>query len=192
MNNNHITVTAYRRKETPIYQAKYFEIGDEILVGGEEYTATCMKKTKKGHALFVFNDYLDEARPMNQADTNDGGWEACDLRKWLKEHENDILGNLKDFAIPFKNGDLLRLPYAEELFGELNWVEPSGKKRWLMMTNRRYRLANRKDKYEFGWLMNKYKNSAAAFAFVTDGGHAGGTDASGSLGVRPVFRLGEK
>ena len=196
MRNDGLRVTAYRCEEKAIYDdAKHFEIGDKILVG--DYAATCVKKTKKGRALFIFDEYLDDARPMNQTDTNEGGWEACDLRKWLKEHEDDILGDLKQYAVPFKNGDLLRIPYAEELFGELDWVEPSGKKQWPMMTNRRNRLASRKDdEYEAGWLMNKHKNSAAYFARVSYHGNAANTGASSyfyasySDGVRPVFRLG--
>ena len=186
---NSFNVKAYRRKEIDICNAKDFEVGDVIFVGCN--FATCMKITKKGYALFIFDDYLDEAYPMNADDTNEGGYQESDLRKWLQGQADDILGDLKNSVVPFKNGDLLRIPYAEELFGDIDWVEPSGKTQWELMKHRKNRIAERTgDPYEWGWLANKVKDSAAYFALVYTSGPAAYANASGSRGVRPVFRLG--
>ena len=92
--------------------------------------------------------------------------------------------------VPFKNGDLLRIPYAEEFFGDIDSYEPSGKKQWSLMKDRKDRIAIREgEAYEWGWLQNKLKSSGADFAIVADRGDPAYADASDSDGVRPVFRL---
>lgn len=93
--------------------------------------------------------------------------------------------------VPFKNGDLLRIPYAEEFFGDVDGYESSGKKQWPLMTDRKNRIAIREgEAYEWGWLQNKLEFSSAYFAYVAYDGSATCRDASDSGGVRPVFRLG--
>lgn len=93
--------------------------------------------------------------------------------------------------VPFKNGDLLRIPYAEEFFGDVDNYEPSGKKQWLLMKDRKNRIAIREgEAYEWGWLQNKVKSSSAFFAYVNGHGNSDYYHASNSRGVRPVFRLG--
>ena len=92
--------------------------------------------------------------------------------------------------VPFKNGDLLRIPYAEEFFGDVDSYEPSGKKQWPLMEDRKNRIAIREgEAYEWGWLQNKLKSSGTYFALVDSGGYANCGNASASLGVRPVLRL---
>ena len=103
----------------------------------------------------------------------------------------EIFSSVREMMVPFENGDLLRIPYVEELFGNDDYYEPSKKKQWALMKDRRNRIASRKDdEYEWGWLQNKVKSSAAFFAFVSDCGAANCGNASASIGVRPVFRLG--
>lgn len=93
--------------------------------------------------------------------------------------------------VPFKNGDLLRIPYAEEFFGDVDGYESSGKKQWPLMTDRKNRIAIREgEAYEWGWLQNKLEFSSADFADVGYGGCTYCHNASYSSGVRPVFRLG--
>ena len=92
--------------------------------------------------------------------------------------------------VPFKNGDLLRIPYAEEFFGDIDSYEPSGKKQWSLMKDRKDRIAIREgEAYEWGWLQNKLKSSGANFAIVSSDGDPNYANASVSHGVRPVFRL---
>ena len=93
--------------------------------------------------------------------------------------------------VPFKNGDLLRIPYAEEFFGDVDGYESSGKKQWPLMTDRKNRIAIREgEAYEWGWLQNKLEFSSALFAHVSSYGATTYYGASYSGGVRPVFRLG--
>lgn len=180
---------ALRKQEVTIQTAGEFKVGDQIQVG--KYTATCQKVTKKG-ALFLLDQYLDDAYSMNRENTNEGGYEASDLRKKLQKEETlSIFSSIRDMMIPFKNGDLLRIPYAEEFFGDIDEYEPSGKKQWPLMKDRKNRIAIRKgEAYEWGWLQNKVKSSGASFARVGNVGNAYCSGASDSRGVRPVFRLG--
>ena len=60
------------------------QIGDKILVpltGFGEFFATAHKITNEG-VLFVFDDYVT-VRPMNKTNTNKGGFENSDLKKWM-------------------------------------------------------------------------------------------------------------
>ena len=71
-----------------------------------------------------------------------------------------------------------------------NSYEPSGKKQWPLMEDRKNRIAIREgEAYEWGWLQNKLKSSGAYFARVSHYGLATYHGASYSDGVRPVLRL---
>lgn len=166
-----------------------FRVGDQIAVGNYT-TATCQKATKK-KALFCMDQYLDSIHQMNATDTNSGGWEDSYLRSEILvsakiwELFNDVLGDM----VPFKNGDMLRIPYAEELFGPLDHVEPSKKKQWPLMKERKNRIAFYHDNSEWGWLANRMKDSTTRFAGVDINGNADDHCASYSFGVRLVFGL---
>ena len=183
---------ALRKQKVTIQAANEFKVGDQIEVGKyTKYTATCQKITRKG-ALFLLDQYLDTAYQMNREYTNAGGYEVSDLRKELqKEEVLNIFSSIQSIMVPFKNGDLLRIPYTEEFFGDVDNHEPSGKKQWLLMKDRKNRIAIREgEAYEWGWLQTKVKSSSALFAYVNSRGAASFHGASSSLGVRPVFQLG--
>ena len=60
------------------------------------------------------------------------------------------------------------------------------------MENRRERIAfqgSETGTWEWYWLQNKVEDSASDFAYVNLYGNAAYSDASNSLGVRPVFLL---
>ena len=179
--------------KTPLFARRITEeldeeigVGDQIRVG--KYTATCQKTTKQG-ALFLLDQYLDEPRPMNE----DGeGYEESDLRKFLQSEEA-----LKEFRqyrermAAHENGDLLRIPTLSEIFGDedAEYFEELPGKQWELMKDRKNRIAFRCDEWEWGWLQNKRKGSAAAFASVYSNGGAASTSASYSIGVRPAFLI---
>lgn len=177
-----------RQQEVSIQTTGEFKVGDQIQVG--KYTATCQKVTKKG-ALFLLDQYLDEPFKMNRENTNEGGYEASDLRTELQKNSIlEIFDSVRDMMVPFKNGNLLRIPYAEEFFGDIDEYEPSGKKQWPLMKDRKNRIAIREGEvYEWGWLQNKVKSSGTDFADVANRGDTACSGASASVGVRPVFRL---
>ena len=170
-----------------------FRVGDQIRVG--RYTATCQKTAEDG-ALFLLDQYLDEAMPMNEDedDDNEGGYMASDLRERLNSAR--ILKEFDGLKLkPFENGDLLRIPFYGEMFGHDAWynsgaVEPDDCEQWPLMKKRANRIADRTgERYEWGWLQNKYVRSAATFCFVHDDGGARTWNASHSIGVRPAFLI---
>lgn len=166
-----------------------FRVGDQIRVG--RYTATCQKTAEEG-ALFLLDQYLDEAMPMNRKNTNKGGYEESDLRETLRNKEIlDIFDDWGDRMVPFDNGDLLRIPFFGEMFGQedAEYFEPDGCEQWELMKDRKNRTAFRQNCWEWGWLQNKRKGSATAFCGVGAAGFADSWGASNSFGVRPAFLI---
>lgn len=166
------------------------KIGDRLRVG--RYTATCQKVTEKG-ATFLLDQYLDRPIPMNKKNTNHGGYDNSDLRKYLQS--DTVLSDFEEirpYMVPFDNGDLLRIPFAGELFDKLpSWCTPDGHEQGPLMQDRRNRLALRCGDYEWGWINNKVKSSSTAFCFVTDDGGVSYCYASRVVGVRPAFLIAE-
>lgn len=165
------------------------QVGDQIRVG--KYTATC-QKVVDGKAIFLMDQYLDKPYPMNNRLTNEGGYEASDLRAEFKNIIFDTnFDTIRDSLVPFANGDLMRIATVGEMFGHDDYYEMDDAEQWELMKDRRNRIALRDgDEYEWGWLQNKVKNSSARFARVDAYGAANCNSASGaSIGVRPVFQL---
>ena len=163
------------------------KIGDRIRVG--HYTATCQEITPKG-ALFLLDQYLDKAFPMNRANTNKGGYPESDLRKALQSDEVlNIFADIRDYMVPFDSGDLLRIPFAGEMFGDEvpQWIESDSNEQWPPMTDAHNRAASRCGDPEWGWLANTSRDTSPAFCSVTAYGAANGWLASALFGVRPVF-----
>ena len=169
-----------------------FRVGDQIRVG--RYTATCQKTAEEG-ALFLLDQCLDESMQMNSKDTNEGGYEASDLRKELNSAR--ILKEFDGLKLkPFENGDLLRIPFYGEIFGHddddwciYNDVEPDDCKQWKLMKERINRIAERKGDCECWWFQNKDVRSSTDFCGVHRNGYTGSWSASDLLGVRPVFLI---
>ena len=167
------------------------EVGDQIaikLAGLGDFTATVQTVTKED-ALFMFDDFV-AVRPMNEKNTNEGGYENSDLRKWV---ERDLYA-----AFPEKlHGQIekLTIPTYGQMFGHDEWygdvMEPDADEQLPLMKKRKNRIADFNDDYEWGWLQNATKQSisAAYFAYVNHFGYAGSGSASYSYGVRPCFLL---
>ena len=165
------------------------EVGDRLRVG--RYTATCQKVTEKG-ATFLLDQYLDRPMPMNKKNTNHGGYDNSDLRKYLQS--DTVLSDFEEirpYMKPWNNGDLLRIPFFSEIFGQedAEYFETDGCEQWELMKDRKNRNAFRQNCLEWGWLQNKRKGSAADFALVANRGYAVCATALGSAGVRPAFLI---
>ena len=177
--------TVRRIREERIYVC----VGDQISVG--DFTATC-QEVYEDSALFLFDEYVT-TKAMNKKNTNEGGYEASDLRKYLQSDEAlDIFPEgLKPRLLPFENGDLLRIPTCEEIFGEedAEYFEDIPGKQWELMKQRKNRVAYFKNELEWGWLQNRRNNSAAYFARVGANGNCAFNFASDVLGVRPAFLI---
>ena len=172
-----------------------FKVGDRIHVG-KYYTATCQKVGKNG-AIFMFDQYLNKAWMMNLKETNEGGYEASDLRRYLKEFATgSMFDEIREMMVPFKKTwDLLRIPTAEEMFGPEEAHELyktlSVKKQWPLMKDRHNRLAfcGEDQNLAWGWLQNKCKDFDSHFAVMNYYGGKGHYSARAAIGVRVVFRL---
>ena len=85
------------------------------------------------------------------------------------------------------------LPTEKEIFGknEYGTKEPENVVQWEPMKLRRNRIAfqGMNGSWEWYWLANKVKGSAAGFAIVYGSGHAYYNYASVSYGVRPAFKI---
>ena len=167
------------------------QIGDRIHV--DHYTATCQEITPKG-ALFLMDQYLDKPMVMNRNNSNKGGYEESDLRRALQSEDVlKLFSGIREWMVPFDNGDLLRIPFVGEIFGDKlpEWCEPDGHEQWTLMRDRQNRLALRYGDAEWGWLQNKDKTSSTLFCFVDDYGLIATAVDSNVLGVRLAFLISE-
>lgn len=182
-------INVLRRQEMA---TKEIIVGDQILVSLAElgdFTATAHKITDRG-VLFIFDEYVT-SRPMNSKNTNKGGYEKSDLKKWI----DSVL--LEAFPEELRNRIAdLSIPTVGELFGhEDEWdnehFEPDTDEQLPLMKERRNRVAYLHNEWEWGWLRNAMKRefSSARFADVTDDGSTNYDAASYSHGVRPEFWL---
>lgn len=167
----------------------HFEVGDRIKVKlpGEKHTATAIKD-EGDEMLFIFDEYLNKAMPMNRDGGTEGGYEESDMREHLREVAETFPEKLKKRMVKFENGDFLRLLTLSEMCGvDADFNECDGQISW-MKQDRRHRIASRKgDEYEWGWLRDVV--SGASFANVGSYGIANYAGVSNSLGVRPAFRI---
>lgn len=171
-----------------------FTVGDQIHVGN--YMATCQKIEDDGY-IFLFDQYLDKPMQMNKKDTNEGGYEASDLRKIFQSTyilDFFVFGNFINELVPLENDDLFRLPFYGEIFGHDDYwyknglVEPDDYEQWELMKDRKNRIVESKYR-EFGWLKNKNIMSSQYFFAVTNNGTANCYVASYAIGIRPVFKI---
>lgn len=169
-------------------KAEKLQLGDRIKVNlpGEEHTATAIRDEGDG-MLFLLDEYLDGARPMNRQNSTDGRYDASEMRKFLQELTGVFPKKIRKRMKAFENGDMLRLLTTTEICGvdeKLNNCE--GQIEW--MKDRRHRIAYRKgEEYEWGWTSTVV--SDAYFASVRWYGDAIIYNASYPLGVRPAFKI---
>ena len=168
------------------------QVGDQMVIPLAElgeFTATAHKVTDEG-VMFIFDDYVTR-RPMNNRNTNKGGFEKSDLKKWMD--------TVLYMAFPEELRDKiygLTLPTVGQIVGhEDEWdnknLEPDTNEQLPLMKKCKNRIACFEDQLAWGWLRNATKEefSSAHFALVNGNGGADYYGASGSTGVRPEFWL---
>lgn len=171
---------------------EHFKVGDQIIIPLGDlgtFTATA-QKVMDGKVLFIFDDYVTK-RPMNENNSNEGGYEKSDLRKWI---EKDLF---KMFPAVIRDRiSELSIPTLGEICGwDDEWdrehFEADGDEQLPLMKQRRNRVAYYNNECEYGWLRNAMKKefSSAYFASVDNGGNASCYSASNSFCVRPEFWL---
>ena len=168
------------------------QVGDQMVIPLAElgeFTATAHKVTDEG-VMFIFDDYVT-SRPMNNRNTNKGGFEKSDLKKWMD--------TVLFMAFPEELRDKiygLTLPTVGQIVGhEDEWdnknLEPDIDEQLPLMKECKNRIACSEDQLAWGWLRNATKEefSSARFAYVGGYGFTYCPGASNSFGVRPEFWL---
>lgn len=168
------------------------QVGDQMVIPLAElgaFTVTAHKVTDEG-VMFIFDDYVTR-RPMNNRNTNKGGFEKSDLKKWMD--------TVLYMAFPEELRDKiygLTLPTVGQIVGhEDEWdnknLEPDTNEQLPLMKKCKNRIACFEDQLAWGWLRNATKEefSSADVAVVYGGGAAHYYGASTSYGVRPEFWL---
>lgn len=168
------------------------QVGDQVIIPLAEigeFSATAHKVTDEG-IMFIFDEYITR-RPMNSKNTNKGGFEKSELKKWM----DTVL--LMTFPEELRDKIYgLTLPTVGQIVGhEDEWdnnnLEPDTDEQLPLMTERKNRVAYFKNDSSWGWLRNATKEefSSAVFAYVYSGGDPYYNHASDSGGVRPEFWL---
>lgn len=168
------------------------QVGDQMVIPLAElgeFTATAHKVTDEG-VMFIFDDYVTR-RPMNNRDTNKGGFEKSDLKKWMD--------TVLFMSFPEELRDKiysLTLPTVGQIVGhEDEWdnknLEADTDEQLPLMKECKNRIACFEDQLTWGWLRNATKEefSSAVFARVNHNGNPNYDSASNSAGVRPEFWL---
>ncbi len=166
-------------------------VGDQITVrlsGFGKFTATAQRVTDKG-ILFLFDEVIAR-HPMNETNTNEGGFDKSDMCRWLRE---TVLP-----AFPEKLRTRIceiTLPTYGEIFGHDDFYEnfePDNDEQFELIKRRGNRVCDFEDDWWcWWWLRNATKRSvsSAHFAFVDSFGGPTYRAASRSSGVRPEFWL---
>lgn len=196
MYRKYIEITAEKESVNALFRApaksdlKDAEVGDKTFMeldGLGVFTATVHKVTDD-KVMLIFDDYVTR-RPMNESDTNNGGFEDSDLNKWLhtefvKALPYSIRARLTDVTIPT----------VGEMFGwddewDRNHFEADNDKQLPLMKQRYNRVAHYS--IELCWLRNATKKefSSVYFALVRNYDSAICDRASTSHGVRPEIWL---
>lgn len=170
-----------------------WQIGDIIrftLLTGEAIEAQCQRVDHKG-ATFCLTHCLEEERPINEENTNEGGWDESDLRKWLNEKLiNDFPSDIRKRMKPIYKDDLLTLPSVEDVFGDWDYDEWEPKeeglnnRNWPLMEKRQYRA-----KGNWWWERSAFYANATGFCRVNTNGYATNRYASSSIGLAPAFLI---
>ena len=188
-------------------ETEAFELGDIIkfkLADGQKVKAMAVRQDENG-TLFITVDCLKDCYPMFENPGAMGSMEICyfnsDLRHYLNKEvlklfPEEIRSRMNVMPVGNNEYDLLRIPTEREIFGENPYgkEESTDVKRFEGMKKRRNRIAFRatednKETWEWYWIQNKVKDTAADFANVSTYGSADYLNASYSIGVRPVFLL---
>lgn len=183
---------AVSRKQITIIPISDIKVGDQIAIpmeGFGTFLATAHKVTNNG-AMFIFDEYVAK-RPMNEKNTNNGGFEESDLKRWM---DTELFASFPDWIKSKIYG--LTIPTVGEVIGwnddwDREHFEKDFNQQLPLMKECKNRSAYFKNELEWGWLRNAMKQeySSADFADVSNYGNATHDAASFSLGVRPEFWL---
>lgn len=197
----------------------FWGIGDEreiYLGGGLKQTVKMVLTDKARYRIFpdginndpVFcafcvdqkNVLTDNYRCINADCTNDGGWEACELRKWLngeyvralpKEYAPKEYGGIfKEFELEVEKNvfDYFALRSEVEIFGEgVCGPKDSGRQiEWYKQTRNRIKLdGSDSAESKSYWERTVYRDNTCSFCRVDRSGSANNYTSGTDYGVAP-------
>lgn len=176
--------------------SKHFEIGDEIsdtLKTGEEVVFVVVGKDmyQPGDVIFGLKDCLKDTHCMNPEWTNEGGWAASNMRKYLSTEVFEQLPD--DLQVIIKprmiqdSFDRIWLFSEMEIFGDEDWTEKDADRGTQMpyfkRKGNRVKGLGKDGPAGNWWERSPCAASSTNFCFVDSNGGACSSSASGSRGV---------
>lgn len=176
--------------------SKHFEIGDEIsdtLKTGEEVVFVVVGKDmyQPGDVIFSLKDCLKDTHCMNPEWTNEGGWTASNMRKYLSTEVFEQLPD--DLQVIIKprmiqdSFDRIWLFSEMEIFGDEDWTEKDADRGTQMpyfkRKGNRVKGLGKDGPADNWWERSPYASNSSCFCFVTSNGDATSDVANGSGGV---------
>lgn len=153
------------------------------LKSGEEVTVRAMRDDT-GKLFFVLEDCMQDEHAMNKEHTNEGGWDACEMRSYLNKDVYDLLpDDLQAVIVPttivqivdgerIESKDKLFLLSTTQVFGKGDWSNGEPEDTGLDCFRRK------KDRVKecagngiwWWWLRSVADDYLPTFYFVTSGG----------------------
>lgn len=176
------------RTITKTMKAENIQVGDSITFKLDDFgvfSATA-QKVEDDKILFMFDDCVAKM-PMNDTHTNEGGFEASDLKKWM---DTELFKAFPLWMQRRMSG--MSIPSYGMMFGHDDWYEnfvPDEDEQ--LMKKRKNRVSDYQDDCCWYWLSNATTKefSFMLFASVAYSGLANSYAAGSSGGVRPIFWL---
>lgn len=186
---------------------KVFGKGDQIpvkLKNGEDVVFTVGRDESKKY-YFVMEDCLNETRPMNDINTNAGGWAATKIRQWLNKDFFDLLPDeLQEIIVPTKIVQILNGERVEcedkvfmlsrtQVFGKGWWseYEPEDTQLDIFPTEKsRVKECGDNGTWFYG-LRSPLQGNGNIFCVVKSNGYASSAGAIVNRGVAPGFCIEE-
>lgn len=156
-----------------------------------------------GNLFFVLHDCMEDEHAMDKRSTNEGGWSACEMRKYLNKTVFALLPD--DLQAAIKPTTITQVIDGETVVTEdklflLSKTQVFGKGEWSELEPEDTRLdifGGERDRVKgcgsngtwFWWLRSPYASSSSAFCGVANNGLSSGNFASNSYGVAFGFSI---
>ena len=172
-------------------------VGDVIsfkLLDGEKVEARAIRN-EGNRMLMWFEDCIKGRYPMNEENTNNGGWLDSDARSLLNtEIINRFPGKILKHMVKDDNGDWLHLLSIEEVFGMTPDFEITKESAKLQIPALKTEKSHVKGLGLHGettwhWLRSPYASNATYFCDVDTNGTTYYNGASVARGLAPAFYL---
>jgi hypothetical protein len=146
---------------------------------------------------FIMRDLLEFEYPMNQEDTNKGGWKNSRMRnhylkrifQLLPKDLQDVIVSAKKIASGETTHDLLWLPSETEVFGRNEYSSGNDGEQYDCFKDTNNRIKRRDGRKWYWWLRSPFSGYTSYFCYVSSDGFASYNSASNSLGVCLGFNL---